>query len=165
MFFVLFGTVAGCAVQDFEIQQPTIPPPLNLRYDPELLTLEGSCDDEPRLLENWLGIMRSIQQNLPELVNNALPSTRRSSVDDGILLRLVQMRLSVGQLKAPDCTQQAHLLVVEAIDTAILGLGALRDGTTTTIAPEIEHMSKLMADAQKVQDSLMIRFSNGGGSE
>lgn len=150
--------LSACAVADFQTPIPTLPPPLEYEANEIQLTLEGSCEDDPRALEVWLGTAIAIQQNLPSLMDEAITVT--DAVNDESLVRIIQMRITMGELPAPDCTQQAHLLLVEAIDVAINGLQSYREGALVNIQPIMDDVTELLQQSEEFQNSLFQSFTN-----
>lgn len=157
--FLSLILLAACAVNDFETPIPTLPPPLEYEASEGTITMEGSCEDDPRALEVWLGTAIAMEQNLPRLMDEAITVT--GTFNDEAIMRIIQMRLTIGELPAPDCTQQAHLLLVDAIDRAINGLQSYRDGALGEIQPVVDEVTDLLTQAQELQDGLFQSFSNG----
>lgn len=115
---VLCFVVAGCAIADEpSVTAERLNPPIAITPIVLTLTFEGTCEDNMTDFELWVGTALSVHERLIGMWDAT------EAQDDGALLgtieRLVMMRNGVGSLRAPDCTAQAHALLVTIIDTTL----------------------------------------------
>ena len=113
----LMCVLSSCAITDERVGNAESPP--RIAITPFLLTLtyEGTCEENPSLLETWIGTSLAMVETIDTMwidLPTVSPSELLSMIE-----RLVIMRNGIGSLAAPDCAAQAHAILVTLIDTSL----------------------------------------------
>lgn len=156
---LLIGLLSACAIAD--IPTPTAAAPqqslLQLqRVDESLLRLEGSCIDDPALLEAWLGTSMAIRQNMEMIMEES----RGKSADD---LRVEAIRIDAmlkanRALIAPDCTQQAHILLIDALERADIAFNSYIQNAQFNIVPDLDIIEAVLQSVTALHEDLIANF-------
>lgn len=147
--------LSACAINDVPPSPPSALPiiatPLTRA---EELRLEGSCQQDPALLEAWLGATLSARENFMPILDAIVGQPA-----DGVryeLIRVNLMRDTIAALVAPDCTQQAHRLFVEALDIAEVAFQAYLDDPTRNLQGDLVNIRSRMNTVIQIQEDLLI---------
>lgn len=113
LLMIIIVIAAACAPP-----APTISPQ-RFQVTPLMLTLvfEGSCDDDPDILEAWIGAVSAARQNVIRIVDDSL--AKDSAYVALEIEALVNMRNGLSLISAPDCAAQAHSLMASIVDRAL----------------------------------------------
>lgn len=147
--------LSACAINDVPpTLSPALPAITSTVTRSEQLRLEGSCQEDPSLLESWLGGTLSARDNFMPILDTIVgqpPDNVRYE-----LIRVSQMRDTLIALVAPDCTQQAHRLFVEALDVAEQSFQAYLNDPTRDIQGDLANIRSRMNTVIQIQEDLLI---------
>lgn len=119
--------LTGCALNETPAPDATPLPRLLITPAIALMNREGTCDEDYRLVELWLGTTDTARLKLNEIIDEALAEADAVGMRDE-LVRLGLVRNSLIEVAVPDCAEDAHLLILTSVDLALVGLQHVQEG-------------------------------------
>jgi hypothetical protein len=111
---ILVIVAAACAIADSPVKQG---PPLTLWPPPTpVFDDDISCDDTAAL-ESWLQSSTFMKEDFLDLAK-ATKDKRRGDIHDDVA-ELAARRDKMSAIAVPDCTTEAHIMIVDAMNKAV----------------------------------------------
>ncbi len=153
---LVFVMVVGCSPQT----ERAALPPLTL-VPPPTPILAGDCSVNSDLA-NWLEFSTFYVTEFVEAVTGAAAKNTVEMYEDVILMG--QMRADFSSVAAPDCAEEAHRRIVDAMTHAVAGFQAFINQDADSLGTTVADVLSLFDQIVVVQNDLMARLEIQLGS-
>jgi hypothetical protein len=152
--FGVIGMLAGCAIGDSPQALMTQLPPVTLNAPPTTM-FAGNCELTIDL-NNWLQNSVFIRRDFLDSMYGAALMNQVEMRNE--VIRMAALRDQMSLTPAPDCTADAHLILVNAMTQAVDAFQAYANGDAPDLGNTIVDVRSQIDTVIAVQDELTLRL-------